>query len=144
MSTLTSLLEPVSVPEALPYRLDPSQLAAALARGAILVDIRPQPRRTREGALPGALALDLRQLPTLLDPHSPGRLTRARHHGIEWVLVCGDGTDSPAATASLRQLGLFRVTDVAGGFVALRRARLCQVASAAPHFVHELDSLAQL
>jgi len=40
-------------------RLPAAEVPEALRRGAVLVDIRPQAQRFREGELPGALVIDL-------------------------------------------------------------------------------------
>ncbi|WP_369126768.1 rhodanese-like domain-containing protein, partial [Saezia sanguinis] len=55
-------------------RIQPVELPAALARGAILVDIRPAAQRTREGTLPGALVIERNVLEWRLDPSSSARL----------------------------------------------------------------------
>ena len=39
-------------------RLEPAEMPAALARGAILVDIRPAAQRAFEGPCPGALVIE--------------------------------------------------------------------------------------
>ena len=46
------------------------EVPVAIARGAILVDIRPQAQRAREGILPGALATR-RPLPGRTRPPTP-------------------------------------------------------------------------
>jgi rhodanese-related sulfurtransferase len=39
-------------------RVRPDQLAAELAAGALVVDIRPAEQRARDGELPGAVVVD--------------------------------------------------------------------------------------
>ena len=39
-------------------RLSADEVPDALRRGAVLVDIRPQPQRAREGEVPGALVIE--------------------------------------------------------------------------------------
>ncbi len=118
------------------------QVPAALARGAILVDIRPQAQRVREGALPGALAIERNVLEWRCDPSSSARIASAIDHDVEWIVVCSEGYTSSLAAAALQDLGLHRATDLVGGFQALRAAGLVDVAAGAPHFRREAASLA--
>lgn len=125
-------------------RIHPVELPAALARGAILVDIRPEAQRTREGTLPGALVIERNVLEWRLDPTSSARLALATDHDVEWIVVCSEGYTSSLAAASLRQLGLHRATDLVGGYRALEAAGMRAVATGAPHFTREVRSLAVL
>ncbi|MCP2299157.1 Rhodanese-related sulfurtransferase [Nocardia amikacinitolerans] len=120
------------------------ELPAALARGAILVDIRPQAQREREGTLPGALVIERNVLEWRLDPTSSARLALAADHDVEWIVVCSEGYTSSLAAASLQQLGLHRATDLIGGYQALKAAGLLTIASRAPHFAREVTALASL
>ncbi len=120
------------------------ELPAAIARGAILVDIRPQAQREREGTLPGALVIERNVLEWRLDPTSSARLALAADHDVEWIVVCSEGYTSSLAAAALKQLGLHRATDLIGGYQALKAAGLLTIASRAPHFAREVTSLASL
>ena len=102
-------------------RLEPAELPAALARGAILVDIRPAAQRAFEGTLPGALVIERNVLEWRCDPTSPARLPQASGDDVEWVILCSQGYTSSLAAAALQDLGLHRATDVVGGFQALQR-----------------------
>ncbi|MGS2808209.1 rhodanese-like domain-containing protein [Nocardia sp. MW-W600-9] len=125
-------------------RLYVYDLSAALARGAILVDIRPAAQRVREGALPGALVIERNVLEWRLDPTSSARLSLAVDHDVEWIIFCSEGYTSSLAAASLQQLGLHRATDLIGGYQALKSAGLLTVAVGAPHFAREVNALASL
>lgn len=103
-------------------RLDPNELPGALRRGAVLVDIRPQQQRSREGDVPGALVIERNVLEWRCDPTSDARLPQAVGDDVEWVLVCSEGYTSSLAAASLHELGLHRATDVVGGYHALVEA----------------------
>ncbi|MFI6364824.1 rhodanese-like domain-containing protein [Nocardia sp. NPDC050630] len=116
----------------------------ALDRGAILVDIRPQAQRAREGALPGALVIERNVLEWRLDPSSSARLALATDHDVEWIIVCSEGYTSSLAAAALQELGLHRATDVIGGYQALKAASLLSVGVRAPHFAREVEALATL
>lgn len=125
-------------------RISVTELPAALARGAVLVDIRPQAQRDREGTLPGALVIERNVLEWRLDPSSSARLALATDHDVEWIVLCSEGYTSSLAAVSLRRLGLHRATDLIGGYRALKAAGMLTVAVGAPHFAREVDALAVL
>lgn len=120
-------------------RLYAFEIPAALQRGALLVDIRPQAQRAREGSLPGALAIERNVLEWRLDPGSSAHLSIATSRATEWVIVCSEGYTSSLAAASLQQLGLHRATDLVGGYQALRSAGLLNVAAKQQHFTRDLE-----
>ena len=103
-------------------RLEPADAAAAVARGALLVDIRPAWQRADEGEIPGALLIERNHLEWRLDPSSDARNPEAVDHDVEIIVVCSEGYSSSLAAASLHDLGLHRATDLVGGFVAWRAA----------------------
>jgi rhodanese-related sulfurtransferase len=105
-------------------RLRPERAAAELAQGAVLVDIRPQAQRAREGEIPGAWVIERNVLEWRFDPTSPARLPFATRHDLRLVVFCSEGYTSSLAAASLQQLGLHRATDLDGGFVAWEAAGL--------------------
>jgi rhodanese-related sulfurtransferase len=104
-------------------RLSPARAAAAVHRGALLVDIRPHAQRSAEGEIPGALVLERNVLEWRLDPQSSARLPEASYD-LEVVVVCSEGYTSSLAAAALQVLGLARATDLEGGFLAWRDAGL--------------------
>jgi rhodanese-related sulfurtransferase len=106
----------------LPHRPGAAELPALLARGALIVDIRPAAQRERDGELPGAVVIDRNVLEWRLDPTSPHRIAEATRDR-EIVLVCNEGYASSLAAATLQQLGLRRATDLDGGFQAVLAAR---------------------
>jgi rhodanese-related sulfurtransferase len=101
-------------------RLPASEVPAALARGAVLVDIRPQAQRAREGDVSAALVIERNVLEWRCDPTSDARLPQAVDDDVEWVVLCSEGYTSSLAAASLVDLGLHRATDVIGGYHALK------------------------
>jgi rhodanese-related sulfurtransferase len=103
-------------------RLDARHVAAALRRGAVLVDIRPQAQREREGAVPAALVVERNVLEWRCDPTSDARLPQAVNDDVEWVVLCSQGYTSSLAAAALHDLGLRGATDVVGGYQALAAA----------------------
>lgn len=125
-------------------RLQAHEYPAALERGAVPVDIRPQAQRAREGALPGALVIERNVLEWRLDPSSSARIALAADHDVEWVIVCSEGYTSSLAAAALQELGLHNATDLAGGYRGLEAAGLLHAGIRVPHFAREVASLATL
>ena len=102
-------------------RIEPTELAAELAAGALLVDTRDSADRATEGQLPGALVITRNLLEWRLALSSPNRLP-AVHAESRVIVVCNDGFSSSIAAATLRRLGLRRAADLDGGYRAWRRA----------------------
>lgn len=105
-------------------RLDPEQAAAARDGGAVLVDIRPAAQRAAHGEIPGALIVERNVLEWRFDPRSDARLGVADRYDLPVVVFCQEGYTSSLAAAALRELGLHRATDLAGGFAAWQAAGL--------------------
>lgn len=103
-------------------RLAAAEVPDALRRGAVLVDIRPEAQRLREGGIPGALVVERNVLEWRCDPTSDAKLPEAVDDHVEWVIVCSQGYTSSLAAAALLDLGLHRATDVIGGYRALAGA----------------------
>lgn len=101
-------------------RLQAKDVPAALQRGAVLVDIRPQAQRDREGHVPAALVIERNVLEWRCDPTSDAKIPEAVGDDVEWVVLCSEGYTSSLAAASLIDLGLHRSTDVVGGYHALK------------------------
>jgi rhodanese-related sulfurtransferase len=100
-------------------RLPANAVPGALERGAILVDIRPQAQRDREGNVAAALVIERNVLEWRCDPTSDAKLPEAVDDDVEWVVLCSEGYTSSLAAASLIDLGLHKATDVVGGYHAL-------------------------
>jgi rhodanese-related sulfurtransferase len=105
-------------------RVMPHEAATRVARGAVLVDIRPAGQRAYEGEVPGALAIERNVLEWRFDPLSDARLPEATGYGVDVIVLCSEGYTSSLAADALRSLGLHRATDVIGGFLAWQRAGL--------------------
>ena len=105
-------------------RVSPAEAAAAVDRGALLVDTRPEWQRRAEGEIPGALLIERNHLEWRLDPTSDARIPAAVDHDVEVIVMCSEGYSSSLAAASLQDLGLHRATDLDGGFQAWRAAGL--------------------
>ena len=106
-------------------RLDPDAASDAVAAGAVLIDIRSERQRARDGVIPDAHFVPRNVLEWRLDPAS-GHVDPAFGGDINRhvILLCDEGYQSSLAAATLQQLGFHRATDVAGGFQAWRAAGL--------------------
>ncbi|MGH3043363.1 MAG: rhodanese-like domain-containing protein [Gaiellaceae bacterium] len=105
-------------------RLAPQEAHDAVAGGAVLVDIRSEDERRRQGVLvPGAVHHPHSVVHWRLDPgvrtHNP-KLPLDAHV----ILLCREGYSSSLAAALLRVIGFPRATDVVGGVDAWRVAGL--------------------
>ncbi|WP_158792135.1 rhodanese-like domain-containing protein [Granulicella sp. L60] len=87
---------------------------------AIFVDIRPEGQRTTEGRIPGAVIVERNVLEWRFDPASSARLPIAANHDVQIIVFCSEGYTSSLAAAALQDLGLWRATDMVGGFHAWR------------------------
>lgn len=106
-------------------RLSPVEVRVALLEGeAVLVDIRPEAQRIAEGSIPGALVVERNVLEWRFDPASSARLPIATDHDLQIIVFCSEGYTSSLAAAALQDLGLWRATDMIGGFKAWSAARL--------------------
>ena len=103
-------------------RVTPAQAAERVAAGAVLVDIRPQSQREAEGEVPGALVVERNVLEWRFDPTSDARLPVA-DYDLQVVVLCQEGYTSSLAAAALQDLGVWRATDVVGGWAAWRALR---------------------
>jgi rhodanese-related sulfurtransferase len=104
-------------------RLSPAEAWSAQQHGAVLIDTRPQCNRELEGMLPGAVVVERTVLEWRLDPACSARLDIA-DYDLHVVVVCNEGYSSSLAAASLQDLGVWRATDMIGGYRAWRAAGL--------------------
>ena len=92
-------------------RLDPTATQAAMDDGALLVDIRTESQRQRDGVVPGSTFIERNVLEWRVE-----QLNAADRV----IVMCDEGYQSSLAAATLCDLGL-DATDLAGGFQAWRR-----------------------
>ena len=106
-------------------RLGPRETQAAVASGALLLDIRSDTQRARDGVVPGAVHHPRNVLEWRADPDSgcsdPAIAADLARHVI---VMCDEGYASSLAAATLQDLGFTRATDLDGGFQAWRAAGL--------------------
>jgi rhodanese-related sulfurtransferase len=103
-------------------RLDPLEAASAIRSGAVLIDVRSELQRERDGVVPGSVFFPRNVLEWRCDPASPARDRRVSDLGRQLIVMCDEGYQSSLAAANLRRLGFERATDLAGGFRAWRAA----------------------
>jgi rhodanese-related sulfurtransferase len=102
-------------------RLTPVETLAARDAGAVVVDIRPAAQREAEGGPDRVLVIERNVLEWRFDPASDARLPIA-DYDLQVIVLCQEGYTSSLAAAALQDLGLWRATDVVGGWDAWRRA----------------------
>jgi MFS family permease len=104
-------------------RLEPERAYEASSRGALLIDLRSQDERRREGIIPGSLHIPRSVLEWRVDPTSGHANPHVGGLERQLVLFCAQGFSSSLAAATLRELGR-NATDLIGGFAAWREAGL--------------------
>jgi rhodanese-related sulfurtransferase len=106
-------------------RLEPEAARRAVAEeDALIVDVRSELQRERDGVVPGAIHVSRNVLEWRLDPDSGAADPRIGGLGRRVVVMCDAGYQSSLAAAGLRDLGFERATDIVGGFQAWRAAGL--------------------
>jgi rhodanese-related sulfurtransferase len=100
------------------HRLTPAEAHTLQRNGGVLVDIRPHAQRRAEGGIAGALVVERNHLEWRFDPRSDARLPIADRYDLPVVVLCSEGYTSSLAAAALQEIGLWRATDLAGGFKA--------------------------
>ena len=114
-----SIEEVLSAARAKLRRLSPEAVLEEIEKEkAILVDIRPEGQRAIEGGIAGALIVERNVLEWRFDPKSSARLPLATDHDIPVIVFCSEGYTSSLAAVALKDLGLWRATDMIGGFRA--------------------------
>jgi len=105
-------------------RLGPVEAKRAFEEGALLLDIRSDSQRERDGLIPGARVVPRNELEWRLDPECDYRDPELARPEAQLVVVCNKGYQSSLAAATLKDMGFDRATDLDGGFQAWRDAGL--------------------
>jgi rhodanese-related sulfurtransferase len=95
-------------------RVEPPEAAEAMADGALLVDIRAESQRARDGVVPDAVFIPRNVLEWRYELMSDAP---------QVIVMCDEGYQSSLAAAALHDLGL-NATDLVGGYQAWRAAGL--------------------
>jgi rhodanese-related sulfurtransferase len=113
LAEANAVIETVSVPD-LAYHLEDAE--------TLLVDVRDQAERERDGAIPDSVHVSRGLLEFKADPESPlyePALRPERHI----ILYCGTGGRSALAAKTLHDMGFSDVASLAGGYAAWRKAQ---------------------
>lgn len=121
MSRIDELLE---LARARLRRVDPAAARAAMDEGAVLVDIRAESQRQRDGVVPGSVFIARNVLEWRCDPDGSNRDERVADPARPLIVMCNEGYQSSLAAATLQQLGHGDATDLDGGFQAWKAAGL--------------------
>jgi rhodanese-related sulfurtransferase len=105
-------------------RLTPAEASAAAGAGSLIVDIRSDGARLRDGVVRGSVHVPRTVLEWRLAPDSPWRSPHVGGLDTQVLLLCDQGYSSILAAATLVDLGFRRAGDVIGGFEAWRAAGL--------------------
>ena len=105
-------------------RVDPAAARAAIDAGAVLVDIRAESQRRRDGVVPGSVFIARNVLEWRCDPDGSDRDERVADPEHPVIVMCDAGYQSSLAAATLKELGHDEATDLDGGFQAWRAAGL--------------------
>jgi rhodanese-related sulfurtransferase len=111
-------------------RYEPAEAARRAAAGSLLVDLRAQDDRERDGIIRGSVHVPRSVLEWRVDPGSG--FANPHLTGVELILVCNHGFSSSLAAASLCDLGRDDVADLVGGFGAWRDAGLETISAPPP------------
>ena len=74
--------------------------------GAVIVDIRSDNQRARDGTVPGACFVSRNVLEWRMDPAWPAPRPVAARPEARQVLICNEGYQSSLAAATLQRCGL--------------------------------------
>lgn len=113
LAEANAVIETVSVPD-LAYHLEDG--------GALLVDVRDQAERERDGAIPDSVHVSRGLLEFKADPESP-LYNDALRPDRRIILYCGSGGRSALAAKTLHDMGYSDVASLAGGYAAWRKAQ---------------------
>jgi rhodanese-related sulfurtransferase len=105
-------------------RYTPEAAQLAVRDGAVLVDIRSDTDRERDGIVPGSLHIPRTVLEWRADPDGSYRSPHLGDLEQRLILICDHGYATVLAAASLADLGYAGAGDVIGGFAAWRDAGL--------------------
>jgi rhodanese-related sulfurtransferase len=106
-------------------RVEPSAAWAAASGGeALIVDIRCDDDRRRDGIVPGSLHIPRTVLEWRVDPSSGWHNAHVGDRERRVLLLCSHGFSSSLAAATLVDLGYERAGDVIGGLAAWSEAGL--------------------
>jgi rhodanese-related sulfurtransferase len=115
-------------------RLSPLDAYEAIRAGAVLIDIRSEPQRERDGVIPGSRFVPRNVFEWRCDPESQWNdRSIVADPARQLIVICDEGYQSSLAAATLQRFGFATATDVIGGFQAWHNAGLEVQAADNPH-----------
>jgi rhodanese-related sulfurtransferase len=105
-------------------RLTPAEARDAMRSDGVLVDIRDDAQRVREGEVAGSWIVPRNVLEWRFADDGGGRDPRLPGRDGFPIVLCGQGYQSSLVAAQLQRLGFARATDVIGGFAGWIEAGL--------------------
>ena len=105
-------------------RLDAEEASRSVADGALLVDVRSESQRERDGIVPDALFFPRNAIEWRADPSASAHDPAFDDLERPVIVMCHEGYQSSLVAHTLQRLGFERATDLIGGFVAWRDAGL--------------------
>ena len=97
-------------------RVAPAEVAPALARGAVLIDIRSSRQRQALGVVPGSIWYHRNVLEWRCEPGGAYEDPAVAEAGGHVIVMCQHGFQSSLAAAALRDLGVEHAGDLVDGF----------------------------
>ena len=112
-------------------RYTPAEAQTAMQSGAVLIDIRSDSDRERDGVVPGSIHIPRTVFEWRIDLESPWRNPHLGDLDQEIILLCDHGYSTILAADTLVELGFTRAGDVIGGYADWREAGLPTTTAAA-------------
>lgn len=98
------------------------EAAARVAAGAVVIDVRSDAGREKDGVIPGSVRGDRTRIDAQFLLDSPEKLAEITEWDQDIVIVCGSIRGSGPVAEQLREKGFTNVAHVDGGFPAWRDA----------------------
>ncbi len=103
--------------------LTPQQVAEEAENGAVIIDVRDDGERQKEGSVPGSVHVSRGMLEFRADPSSPYH-NAALEPDKRVILHCASGGRSALAAKTLKEMGYSNVAHLGGGFTAWKEQGL--------------------
>src|ERR1700712_5201111 len=97
-------------------RVSALEALAETQDGAVIVDIRAQEQRRKDGVVPGALWFPRNHLEWRVGPTSEGGHPAVSDPRTRGALLCAEGYATSLAAVTLIDMGFERTTDMVDGF----------------------------
>ncbi|WP_336631774.1 MULTISPECIES: rhodanese-like domain-containing protein [unclassified Microbacterium] len=102
--------------------ITPQEAAERFSAGAVVIDVRSDAGRAKDGVIPGSIRADRERIDAQFLLDSPEKLAEITEWDQDIVIVCGSIRGSGPVAEKLRERGFTNVAHVDGGFPAWRDA----------------------